>query len=171
MGSTIRADLAPITDLADDLRGVLLTELLGEASFAIKKQALHIGEKVTGGDRRLSRFGGGKSKGRTRLGVNYQLSGSRSVIDLKPAAMWALTTGGARPHMIGVGRRGRTGRYTKRRRPTVLKFSTAAGGSAYRTGPVRHPGSRGRSSLDRVWAQVPRIIEETFEEVLTERLD
>lgn len=170
MGSTIRADLAPITDLAADLRGRLLEHMLGEASFAFKKQALHIGEKVTGGDRRLSRFGGGKRKGRTRLGVNYQLSGTRSVIEMKPAAMWALTTGGARAHIIGTGRRGRTGRYTKRRRRGVLKFPAAAGGSMYRTGPVRHPGSRGRSSLDRVHAQLPRIIEETFSEVMQEAI-
>jgi len=135
MGSTIRADLAPITDLADDLRGVLLTELLGEASFAIKKQALHIGEKVTGGDRRLSRFGGGKSKGRTRLGVNYQLSGTRSEILMKPAAMWALTTGGARAHMIGAARQS-----SNSPRPRVVR----------RTGPGRSvtpaPGAGRRST-------------------------
>lgn len=167
MGSSIRADLAPVTGLADDLAGELLTELLGDISYAVKLQALHIGEKVTGGDRRLSRFGTARSKGRTRLGVNYKLSATRSVIDMKPAAMWALTTGGARPHMIGAGKRTRTGRFTKQRgnRRRVLIIA-----GKYVTGPVRHPGSRGRASLDRVYAQVPRIVQETVDEALGERL-
>jgi hypothetical protein len=166
VGSSIRADLAPITDLADDLADDLLADLLGDISFAVKKQALHIGDKVTGGDRRLSRFGTARSRGRTRLGVNYKLTGARSVIDMKPAAMWVLTTGGARPHMIGAGKRTRTGRFSKQRggRKRLL-----IGGGVV-TGPVRHPGSRGRASLDRVYAQVPRIVQETIDETLGERL-
>lgn len=177
MASTIRRDLAPITDLADDLEGELLNDLLGDISYQIKLQALHIGEKVTGGDRRLSRFGGGRSRGRTRLGVNYQVSQRRSVIMLKPAAMWALTTEGARAHMIGTGKRGRTGRYSKSRGRKTLVFPAAQGSpgrskaSAVRSGPIRHPGSRGRSSLDRVYAQVPRIVTETIEDALNERLN
>jgi hypothetical protein len=177
VGSSIRADLAPVTGLADDLAGDLLTELLGDISFAVKKQALHIGERVTGGDRRLSRFGGKKSRGKTKLGVNYQLSAARSVINMKPAAMWALTTGGARAHMIGTGKRTRTGRYSKARggrRVVVFAAAATSAGrgkpSRVRTGPVRHPGSRGRASLDRVYAQVPRIVTETIDEALTERL-
>lgn len=166
MGSNIRADLAPVTGLADDLAGDLLTELLGDISYAIKRQALHIGERVTGGDRRLSRFGTARSKGRTRLGVNYKLANRRSVIDMKPAAMWALTTGGARAHMIGAGRRTRTGRFSKQRggRKRLLIAGNVI------TGPVRHPGSRGRASLDRVYAQVPRIVQETIDDALSEKL-
>ena len=166
MGSTIRADLAPVTDLADDLAGQLLEDLLNDISYAVKLQALHIGEKVTGGGRRLSRFGSKKSKGRVKLGVNYKISGRRSVIDMKPAAMWALTDGGARPHMIGAGRRTKKGRYQKRSKkagPLVLKY-----GGRYVSGPVRHPGTRGRHSLARVYAQVPRICTEIIEEKLGE---
>jgi hypothetical protein len=167
VGSSIRADLAPITDLADDLADDLLTDLLGEISYAIKLQALHIGERVTGGDRRLSRFGTARSKGRTRLGVNYKLTGTRSVIDMKPAAMWALTTGGARPHVIGAGRRTRTGKFSKAR---GARKRLVIGGQVV-TGPVRHPGSRGRASLDRVYAQVPRIVTETIETAIGERVN
>jgi len=167
VGSSIRADLAPITDLADELAGELLTDLLGEISYAIKKQALHIGEKVTGGDRRLSRFGTRNSKGRTRLGVNYKLAAKRSTIDMKPAALWALTTGGARPHMIGAGKRTRTGRFSKQRGGRKILVI----GGRFVTGPVRHPGSRGRGSLDRVWAQIPRIVTETIDDALEERVN
>jgi hypothetical protein len=177
VGSSIRADLAPVTGLADDLAGELLTDLLGEISFAVKKQALHIGDKVTGGDRRLSRFGTARSRGKTRLGVNYKLAARRSVIEMKPAAMWALTTGGSRAHMIGAGKRTRTGRFSKARGGRrVVAFATAASSpgrgkaSRVRTGPVRHPGSRGRASLDRVYAQIPRIVTETIDEALGERL-
>ncbi len=167
MGSTIRADLAPVTDLADDLAGELLEDLLNDISYAVKLQALHIGEKVTGGDRRLSRFGTKKSRGRTRLGVNYKISGRRSVIDMKPAAMWALTTGGARAHMIGAGKRTRSGKFSRQRGGRKL---LVIGGQVV-TGPLRHPGSRGRSSLARVYAQVPRIVTEITEERLGEALD
>lgn len=165
MGSSIRADLAPVTDLADDLAGELLEDLLGDISYAIKLQALHIGEKVTGGDRRLSRFGG-KNKGRTRLGVNYKIAGRRSVIDMKPAAMWALTTGGARPHQIGAGRRTKSGKFTRQRGGRKL---LVIGGRVV-SGPVRHPGSSGRASLQRVYAQVPRIVTETIEDAIGERV-
>jgi hypothetical protein len=167
VGSSIRADLAPVTRLGDDLAGELLDELLGDISYAVKLQALHIGERVTGGDRRLSRFGTARSRGRTRLGVNYKVAGRRSVIDMKPAAMWALTTGGARAHLLGAGRRTRSGKFTKQRGGRKL---LVIGGRVV-TGPVKHPGSAGRASLDRVYAQVPRIVTEVIDEVLDERLN
>ncbi|MET0911034.1 MAG: hypothetical protein ABWZ99_16330 [Ilumatobacteraceae bacterium] len=153
--------------MADDLAGQLLDDLVGDISYAIKLQALHIGEKVTGADRRLSRFGTARSRGRTRLGVNYKVNGGRSVIDMKPAAMWALTTGGARPHLLGAGRRTRSGKFTKQRGGRKLLVIDGR----VVTGPVRHPGSRGRSSLDRVYAQIPRIVTETIDDALGERLD
>jgi len=168
VGSNIRADLAPVTDLADDLAGKLLDDLVGDISYAIKLQALHIGEAVTGGDRRLSRFGTKNSKGKTKLGVNYKVAGGRSVIDMKPAALWVMTTEGSRPHVIGAGRRTKKGRYTKRAKragPPVLFY-----GGRWVTGPVRHPGSRGRASLKRVYAQIPRIVAEKTEDILKDAL-
>ena len=165
MGSTIRADLAPVTDLADDLAGQKLDKLVGDISYAIKLQALHIAEKVTGGDRRLSRFGTKNSKGKTRMGVNYKVTGGRSEILMKPAALWVMTDGGARAHMIGAGKRTRKGRYQKRSKkagPMVLKY-----GGRYVSGPVRHPGTRGPGALKRVHAQIPRIVSEILEEALT----
>ena len=161
MGSTIRADLAPVTDLADDLAGQLLNDMLGDISLEVKKQALHIGEKVTGGDLRLSGFGGKKSRGKSKLGVKYEVTGKRSTIDMKPAALWALTTEGASPHMIGAGRRTKSGKTTRQRGRPILKI-----GNAVITGPVRHPGTRGKASLDRVYAQIPRICTEIVEEAL-----
>jgi len=160
VGSTIRADLAPVTGLADDLAGQLLDNMLGEASLAIKKQALHIGEKVTGGDLRLSGRKG------ARLSVGYKISGQRSTIDLKPVGLWALTTEGAKAHMIGAGRRTKKGTRTRGPRGRkVLKI-----GGQFVTAPIRHPGTRGKGSLDRVWAQVPRIVEETFGDLLEDAM-
>jgi hypothetical protein len=173
---TIRGDLAPVSSIADDLRGELLADMLDSAAFAVKRRGLTVADTVTGGDRRLSRFGGSvKSRGRTRMGINYTTSGRSTVVNLKPAAMWALTTGGARPHLIGAGRRTRRGRYTRRRSVAVLVFGTAqpsARGrkaSRARTGPVRHPGARGRGALARVYADVPKIVADTFADALTDR--
>lgn len=165
----IRADLDPVTSIADDLRGELLADMLDGAAFAVKRRALTVADSVSGGDRRLSRFGGSvKSRGRTRLGVNYQVTGTTAVANLKPAAMWSLTTGGARPHVIGAGRRTRRGRYTKRRTMAVLVMPAARRSSGrrqpsrVRTGPVRHPGARGRGALARVYADVPAVVADVF---------
>jgi hypothetical protein len=163
VGSTIRADLEPVTGLADDLAGKLMGDMLGEASLEIKKQALHIGELITGGDLRLSRFGTKKSRGGRKLGVGYEVSGNQATVTMKPAGLWVLLTDGAGPHMIGAGRRAKSGRVTNQKGRPVLKF-----GGRFATAPIKHPGSRGKAGLDRVHAQVPRIVDETFHDVLAE---
>lgn len=176
---TVRADLASLTGIAADLRGDLLGDMLDAAAFAVKRDALPVADAVTGGDRRLSRFGASaKSRGRTRMGVNYTVAGTSAVVNLKPAAMWALTTGGARPHVIGVGRRARSGRYQRRRGAAGIVVFTRPAASPgrsrptrVRTGPVKHPGSRGRGSLARVYARVPYVVESTFDDVLTGRME
>jgi hypothetical protein len=166
---TVAGDLAPVTrDLADELTGPIVEDMLNAASFAIKRDALDVAGRVTGGDRRLSRFGG-RSRGRVRMGVGYDIEGSRSTVKLRPVALWALTTQGARPHVIGAGRRARSGRYTKRRRAVVLKFPVAVNGSRLRTAPVRHPGTRGRGALARVYAAVPGHVEAAFADVMADR--
>jgi len=160
---------------ADDLTGRLIAGALDDASYAIKSDALRVAGLVAGGDRRLSRFGGGKSKGRVRMGVNYTVADTRSVILLKPAALWALTTSGARAHMIGAGRRTRAGRATKGRRGRVVvafPVAVAAPGrgkaTRVRVGPVRHPGARGRGSLIAVYRNVDKHLADTFGDALRE---
>lgn len=173
---TIRADLDPVTGIADDLRGELVADILDAAAFAVKRDALPVADAVTGGDRRLSRFGASsKSRGRTRMGINYTVTGRAAVVTLKPAAMWSLTTGGARPFNMGTGRRMKSGKYRRRRGPAagVIVFPAAArsGGrrqaTRVRTGPIRHPGSRGRGSLARVYARVPSVLADTVDGILS----
>jgi hypothetical protein len=176
----IRADIDPVTGLADDLRGELVADMLDAAAYAVKRDALPIADAVTGGDRRLSRFGAStKSRGRTRMGVNYTVTGRSAVVNLKPAAMWALTTGGARPHLLGAGRRMRSGKYRRGRGPAagLVVFPAAASSGAgrkpsrVRTGPIRHPGARGRGALAAVYARVPAVVGEAFDDMLSGRLE
>lgn len=177
---SIRADLDPVTGIADDLRGELVADILDAAAFAVKRDALPVADAVTGGDRRLSRFGAStKSRGRTRMGVNYTVTGRAAVVNLKPAAMWALTTGGARPYMMGTGRRLRSGKYRRRRGPAagLVVFPAAATSAAgrkpsrVRTGPIRHPGSRGRGALGAVYARVPGVVADTVDGIMSGRLE
>jgi hypothetical protein len=150
--------------MADGLNGPLLRELLNVAAYDVKTRALDLAGTATGGDRRLSRFGTRKSRGRTRMNARYDTSDTGTVVTMKPAAMWALADAGARPHTIGAGRRTRRGTYTRARSGTTyVTFPAAArskGGrtSRVRTGPVRHPGSRGRHTLARLHADVPRLV-------------
>jgi hypothetical protein len=146
VGSTIRADLAPVTDLADDLAGQLMNRMLTDISTEVEDEALKAGKQATGGDLRLSRYGKGR-RGGTRMTVVSKVSGKKATIDLEPAGMWALATGGAKPHYIGPGSRTRGG---KQRR--------------------RHPGSRGKGSLDPLYAKVPEICTEVVEDALNEAL-
>jgi len=166
---SLASDLAPVsTTLADQLRGQLVTDLLNRASFEVKDDALRIAVSVSGGDRRLSRFGSKRTRGRTKMNVGYDLDGATSTIKMRPAAMWALATGGARPHLIGAGRRTRSGKYTRGRRVSLLAFPAPAATptrnrpSAVRPGPVAHPGMRGRRALATLYARVPAIVNEAF---------
>lgn len=144
MGSTIRADLAPVTDLADDLAGRLLQTMLTDISDEVETEALNAGRKATGGDLRMSRYGRGR-RGGTSMAVDAKVAGSKATIDLTPPGMWALAIGGAKPHYIGPGSRTRGG---KSRR--------------------RHPGSRGKGSLDALFAKVPKICTDIIEDALEE---
>ena len=141
MGSTIRADLAPVTDLADDLAGPLMKTMLGDIGDEVEDEALKIGRKATGGDLRMSRYGKGR-RGGTSMTVKTKVSGDQATIDLEPPGMWALATGGAKAHYIGRGRT-KSGRARK-----------------------RHPGFRGRNGLDALYKQVPKICTDTIEDAL-----
>lgn len=178
MGDLV-ADLAPVTTMADQLRGALVTDLLGAASYEVKQEALRVAAGVSGGDRRLSRFGTRRSRGRTRMGVGYDLAGRQSTIKMRPAALWALTNAGARPHVIGAGRRTRSGRYTRTRRgqttvlalPAAKRSTQRSRPSNVRSGPVRHPGTSGRQALARLYRQVPTIVQDAFTDGLQQYAD
>ena len=144
MGSTIRADLEPVTGLADDLAGHLLQTMLTDIGDEVEDEALKLGKKATGGDLRMSRYGKGR-RGGTRMTVDTKVSGKKATIDLTPPGMWALATGGAKPHYIGPG-------------------SRTKGGKSRR----RHPGMRGRTSLDGLFAKLPKICTDIVEDVLEE---
>lgn len=149
MGSNIRADLAPITGLADALDGRLTDEVLRDISTEVERQVLAVGRTATGGDLRLSRYGKGRARGGARLAVDTKVANGRTLIELQPAGMWALAVGGADPHYIGPGSRTRGG---KPRR--------------------RHPGSKGKgnAALDRVYAEIPDVCTEAFDDAIADRL-
>lgn len=157
---------AELGEIGRELADELLARCLGAASYAIKLDALRIADAVSGGDRRLSRYGSARSRGRVKLGAGYELAPRSSTISLRPAALWVLTNGGARAHPIGLGRRTASGRFTrirKGRRRLVI-------GGAVRTGPFKHPGARGRGAVAALYAAVPDICAEEFADVLNSRL-
>ena len=160
---------AALGDVGRELEDQLLARMLGAASFAIKTDALRIAGAVTGGDRRLSRFGTAKSRGRVKLNVGYDITGNTSTIKLRPAALWVLTNAGSRPHPIGTGKRTARGTYTKRRAKQGRQLLLIGG--VVRTGPVRHPGSAGRGAVIALYAGVPGIVAEQFALVLNDRLN
>ena len=163
--------------LADALDDELVAGALDDASFAIKRDALAVVGRVAGADRRLSRFGGGSTRGRTRMGVRYTVTGRRSLIQLKPAAMWALTTGRVRRHVIGVGRRGRTGKVTRGRGARRMVLPTAATSkgrtapSRVRPAPINHPGHGPRGSLLAVYRRVPDHVQSVFGDALVDAVN
>jgi hypothetical protein len=168
---------AAIGEIGRDLSADLTDRMLNAASFAIKQDGLRIAGAVSGGDRRLSRFGGGKVKGRTRMGIGYDITGTRSEIRLRPAALWSLTTGGSRPHPIGAGRRTRAGGYTKGRKgrrvlvlPAAVQSAGRRSPSRVRPAPVQHPGTAGRGAMIALYASVPGIVDREFPRILIERI-
>lgn len=143
MGSSIRADLAPVTDLADGLAGALITTALTDIADKVEEDVLEVGRTATGGDLRLSHY-----KGKGRMSVKTKVSRNRTTLDLEPPGLWALAIGGAKPHYIGPGTRTRGG---KSRR--------------------KHPGFRGKNGLDKVWAGLDDLAVETIEEAIDEAVN
>jgi len=168
-GSLTAAGTA-LGDVGRELADPLLHRMLNAASYAIKLDAVRIAGAVSGGDRRLSRYGSTRSRGRVRLGVGYDINGARSVINLRPAALWVLANGGARPHPIGVGRRTRTGSIAGRQRRGEGRRLLVIDGKV-RTAPVQHPGTAGRGAVVALYAAVPDLVADAFAGVIGWRLE
>lgn len=146
--------------------------LASTAGWAVKREVLRAGVRAVGGDRRMSRFGSPRSRGKVRLSARYaEPAGNTVVLEMRPAGMWAILEDGARAHKVGAGRRTARGRYTRQRggRP-LLAFD---GGVI--TGPVDHPGARPRRTLTKgvkAGAElVPRWTAEELDRLLAELLD
>jgi hypothetical protein len=176
-GGSLAAAGASLGELGRELEAALIDRMLNAASMGIKVDALRIAAAVSGGDRRLSRFGSSKSRGRVRMNVGYDILGTTSTVKLRPAGLWVLTNGGARPHPIGAGRRMASGRYVKARKGRRLlvlpEARTTPGhrtGTRVRTAPLDHPGTAGKGAVLALYAAVPEIVAEEFSRIITERI-
>ena len=132
--------------LADALGADGLQAMTEAAAFEVKNQALRRLVLTVGGDRRMARFGGRRSRGRVRGGVGYDYLGAgRAVVKYRPAGFWQLLEFGAAPHDAGVDRRGR---------PLVAAFPDGTRA----VGPFRHPGTRPKRVLTRARDEAARTV-------------
>lgn len=132
--------------------------LADAAGFAVKRELLRAGIRAVGGDRRLSRFGSRRSRGKVRLSARYrEPAGPVAVVEMRPAGLWGLLEGGARPHSM-TGRRTASGRYLRARRPGRL-----------------HPGAPARRTLtvgaQRGAAAMPDLVARAWGDLLAELLE
>lgn len=111
--------------------------------------------RATGGDGRMSGMGRRGPKLRAVARVTGRGSQAAAVIRGVPAGAWSILESGARPHVIAPRRRNRNRvLYGRGLRHPV-------------TGPVRHPGVRGRRTWRRVVTQAKREVPDLFrDEVL-----
>lgn len=94
----------------------------------------------------------GVSKGRVRLRLKITPLSNPAGVRIRPAArqsgMWTLLDSGARAHPIAARARRRHKSKGKKARSSSRAAAMKVGG-AWRAGPYRHPGSRGRGTWTR----------------------
>lgn len=157
--------------LADALDGTGLERLTGAAAFAVKSAGLRRLVLTIGGDRRMSRFGSARARGRVRAGIGYDLTRPAAAqLVYRPAGMWTLLETGADRHPIGTGRRTASGRRTRARgRPVLLVAGRPV------TGPVDHPGTRPKRTLTRGIAEgeraIPAAVDAALADLVAELLE
>lgn len=150
-----------------------LRSMTEAAAWEVKTAASRRLVLTIGGDRRMSRFGSKRSRGRVRGGVGYDYDGNgRATVKYRPAGFWMLLEAGARPHAIGEGRRTARGSYARRRgsqRPLL------AIGDGVVTGPVPHPGMRAKRVLTRAnreaQPKIPKAVEKATTDLLRKMLE
>lgn len=150
MADTLDAFARDCRRLARGLHGPVLDRVTEHASMAAKKESLKTAGGILGSDLRAHNF----AKGR-KFGVGYDLvAPGRSTINFRPKGGWVLFDVGASPHLIGSGRR-RTarGRVTGKQRRQVLNI-----GGHIVTGPVRHPGMRGKRMFTRAVDSMNKVV-------------
>jgi hypothetical protein len=153
MTGSLTAAGKAIGDVGRELAGSLTAEMLTAASEAIAVDVDKIATGVAGGDRRLS------NAGPQQLGVDFRVGRNTSRIELRPAGLWSLAVGGAAPHLVGTGRRRGGGRQR-----VVIKGRVV-------TGPVKHPGTKGKRPAVDLDQSVPETVVDEFTSTLQERFD
>lgn len=146
--------------LAAALGSTGLRSMSEAAAYTQKDTALKLLVRTVGPDRRMSRFGKGRSRGRVRGGVGYDYAGAgTTIVKYRPAGYWALLEAGADPHPIPTKavRRGQ-------RRRLLIDGQVV-------TGPVDHPGTRPKAVLTRAAADAERRIPAAVEDALTDLVD
>lgn len=128
------------------------------AAFTVKRTALRRVVLTIGGDRRMSRFGSRRSRGRVRAGIGYDhAGGGTTIVKYRPAGMWQLLEYGAKAHQVP--------RKVGRRRPILVVNGRPV------TGPVQHPGTRPKGVLTRAARDADPLIPVAVEEALAARLE
>ncbi len=137
MADDLAAQLKPLYAIGVALAGPGASEIVTRASIKTKEEGTRILTRKIGRNRTMRNFP--KQTRNVKAGIGFDVAGDKALIKFRPDGMWALMEEGARPHMIGAGRRTRSGKRTRARKRGVLVF----GANQYRTGPVKHPGTKG----------------------------
>jgi hypothetical protein len=151
------------------------------AAKAVKKVADIEAAKAVGHDQRLSGFGR-RAKLFARDDLDFEKAQAEVIIQAVPPGLWSILSFGAAPHVIGFGRSRGGGNYN----PTAFNRRTgkrgsvnrrlrqpgAPGrtkyGSAWRTGPVFHPGTSPKGTWQKVRRRSKPLVLKIFADALHE---
>lgn len=145
-------------DAIQDLLNGDMTPMAHAVGKGARQNVNAVARDVAGGDGVLSHMG----RRGVRLGMRYEVEqrGRLTFIKLVPAGGWMLTQKGGRPHQIP-----RTSR--RRGKP---RFVMGSGYSHPVRAPIQHPGSPGRSSVERAFARVRRDASKDFHAAYLDQL-
>lgn len=137
-------------------------EAVSDAALIFKDGVLSEAKQVVGGDLRMSNFG----KRGVRLGAGFDVKGGVNAVALlkaRPQGPWKILEYGAGPHLVGLGKAGRTESVRSKGRAyrkAKAKYLYGQGYAHPVRGPVAHPGSKAFKVWSRgVTTRQPRAVQ------------
>jgi hypothetical protein len=156
--------------VAVDVGNVPRTATLAAAK-AIKRVAEIEAMRAVGADRRVSHFGR-RGKLSTRDDFDFEKASAEASVYAVPPGMWAIVSYGTVPHVIGFGRASKSGNrnYNPTRKGGRVNRRLRQPGSdtAWRTGPVFHPGTSGKNTWGKVRKRSRPLVLKIFADALHE---
>lgn len=156
---------------AGALRTVPMAGMVAAAKITKQLAATEASRAVPGGVMHLPRKGKPDRRVKLRSRDDIRQVGHALVrcrVQALPVGPWVWIDSGTRPHQLGRlargGRRPRRGTYGPQRPGTGARLQL---GRDWVTGPLHHPGSRGR----RAWAQVVDQAHEVLPQVFSDQVE
>jgi hypothetical protein len=137
-------------------------EAVSDAALIFKDGVLGEAKKVVGSDLKMSNFG----KRGVRLGAGFDVKGGVNAVALlkaRPMGPWKVVEYGAGPHLIGLGKAGRTESVKSKGRAyrkAKAKYLYGQGYAHPVRGPIAHPGSKAFKVWSRgITTRQPRAVQ------------